>query len=208
MLSLTAADVNNVIIKNLTISITPMILYIHGFNSSSQSGKAQELKRWLEAQGRGNEWLCPDLPTQPQAAIQLLQALIADLPTPPKLLGSSLGGFYATYLVATLKLKAVLINPVVHPHLLLRPTLNTLQQSWHSADTYIFTQTHLDELSELDILKPLYAEQMLVMLETGDEVLNWQDAAYFYRDAHQLVFRGGDHGFTHFRDVLELIDKF
>lgn len=208
ILSPIAVDVNEVFTENLTVILMPMMLYIHGFNSSAQSGKAQELKRWLEAQGRGNEWLCPNLPHSPKEAIQLLQTLIEQLPHAPKLIGSSLGGFYATYLAATLQLKAVLINPAVHPGLLLRPALNTLQKSWHNDSTYIFTQTHLDELMELDLLTPLHPHNLLVMLETGDEVLDWRDAATFYRDAHQLVFQRGDHGFTHFRDVLELIDKF
>lgn len=185
-----------------------MLLYIHGFNSSSLSGKAQELKRWLQAQGRAHEWLCPDLPHRPAEAIVLLQQLIQDSPIPPKLLGSSLGGFYATYLVAQFGLKAVLINPAVHAGTLLRPAVGTQQQSWYSDQTYAFTQAHIDELNALELLKPAHPQHLLVMLETGDETLDWRDAASYYRDAHQLIFQGGDHGFTRFRQVLSLIDSF
>jgi hypothetical protein len=119
-----------------------------------------------------------------------------------------LGGFYAAYLAATFSLKAVLINPAVHPALLFRPLRGTLQQSWYNDATYTFTQTHLDELTVLDQLTPANPANLLVMLETGDEILDWQDAASYYRKAHQLVFQGGDHGFTRFPDVLELIDRF
>jgi hypothetical protein len=185
-----------------------MILYIHGFNSSSLSGKAQETKRWLEAHGRAQEWVCPDLPHHPAQAISVLSQLIESSITPPKLVGSSLGGFYATHLVATFGLKAALINPAVHPSLLLRPLRGTRQKGWHNDVTYTFTQIHLDELTALDQLAPAHPENLLVMLETGDEVLDWQDAASYYRKAHQLVFQGGDHGFTRFPDVLELIDRF
>lgn len=183
-------------------------MYIHGFNSSSLSGKAQETKRWLEARGRLRDWVCPDLPHSPAQAISVLSHLIEASATTPKLVGSSLGGFYATYLAATFNLKAVLINPAVHPGLLFRPLKGTLQKGWYDDTSYTFTQTHLDELMALDQTTPTKPENLLVMLETGDEVLDWQDAANYYREAHQLVFRGGDHGFTRFPDVLELIDRF
>ncbi len=185
-----------------------MIIYIHGFNSSSQSGKAQELKRWLAARERAHEWICPDLPHRPAEAITLLASLIEQAATPPKLLGSSLGGFYANYLAGKYDLKAVLINPAVHPTLLLRPLLGSTQTGWHNDTSYTFSQAHLDELTGLDQLTPYNPGNLLVMLETADETLDWRAANSYYRDAHQLIFQGGDHGFTRFRDVLELIDRF
>ena len=186
-----------------------MFLYIHGFNSSSQAGKAQELKRWLEARHRGHEWIAPDLPHRPAQAIALLSELIERAETPPKLIGSSLGGFYATHLVAQYKLKAALINPAVHPGLLLRPVVGTIQKNWHDeSQTYTFTQHHLDELIALDQLSPQHPQNLLLMLENGDKTLDWRDATGYYRDAHQLVFQGGNHGFTRFRDVIDLIDRF
>lgn len=186
-----------------------MFLYIHGFNSSSQAGKAQEFKRWLEARNRGHEWIAPDLPHRPAQAIALLSEIIENTITPLKLVGSSLGGFYATHLVAQYDLKAVLINPAVHPGLLLRAMVGVVQTNWHDdSQTYTFTQDHLDELIILDQLAPKSPQNMLVMLENGDETLDWQDAASYYRDSHQLIFQGGDHGFTRFPDVIELIDRF
>ncbi len=185
-----------------------MILYMHGFNSSPLSGKAQEMQRWLRAQGRDSEWMCPALPDRPAAAISLLSGLIENAATPPKLVGSSLGGFYATVLAARYGLKAVVINPATHPGILLKPAVGQHQQAWHSDATYEFTQTHLDELWALQLRTPQDPDKILLLQERGDEVLDWQDARAFYRDCHQLVFRGGDHGFTRFRQVLELIDRF
>jgi predicted esterase YcpF (UPF0227 family) len=185
-----------------------MIIYIHGFNSSSQSGKAQELKRWLEERGRAHEWVSPDLPNRPSQAIALLSELIERAATPPKLLGSSLGGFYATHLVSRYDVKAALVNPAVHPGLLLRSLVGSVQQHWHDEGSYTFTQTHLDELTALDQLGPANPHNMLLLLENGDKTLDWRDATSYYRDAHQLVFQGGNHGFTRFSDVLDLIDRF
>ena len=185
-----------------------MILYIHGFNSSSAADKAQDLKHWLETRGRAHEWICPDLPHRPAEAIALLSTLIETADTPPKLIGSSLGGFYASHLLTRYDLKAALINPAVHPGLLLRPIVGTVQKYWHSDTTYTFTQQHVDELIALDQLAPAKPLNQLLLLENGDKTLAWQDAASYYRDAHQLIFQGGNHGFTRFKVVLDLIDQF
>lgn len=183
-------------------------LYIHGFNSSSLSGKAQETKRYLAAKGRETDWLCPDLSHRPSEAIHQLSTLISQCEEPPALIGSSLGGFYATVLVARFNLKAVLINPAVHPAQLLQPLVNTTQKAWYSDSTYTFTQAHIDELLALELSKPLYPDNILMMQEKGDEVLDWTKAVEHYRDCHQLVFNGGDHGFARYRMVLGLIDNF
>ena len=186
-----------------------MILYIHGFNSSSQAGKAQELKRWLEARQRGHEWFAPNLPHRPAQAIALLSELIDNATTPPKLIGSSLGGFYASHLVAKYHLKAALINPAVHPGLLLRELVGSVQKNWHDeTQPYTFTQAHLDELITLDQLFPKHPQNMLLLLEKGDKTLDWRDATSYYRESHQLVFQGGNHGFTRFPEVIDLIDRF
>jgi len=184
-----------------------VILYIHGFRSSSLSGKAQETKRWLAAQGREQEWVCPDLPPYPLEAMQVLDDLVNSAKEPPQLIGSSLGGFYATVLVARYGLKAVVINPAVHPGLVLRPALGTIT-SFYGDEQYQFTEQHLQELHALDLPAPLHPKNILFMQERGDEVLDWQAGLAYYRDCHQLVFAGGDHGFTRYRAVLDLIDHF
>lgn len=184
-----------------------MILYIHGFRSSSLSAKAQETKRWLAARGREQEWVCPDLPPYPLEAMQILESVVQHAKEPPQLIGSSLGGFYATVLVARHQLKAVVVNPAVHPGLVLRPAVGRIT-SFYGSEQYEFTEAHLQELHALDLPVPLYPENILFMQERGDEVLDWQAGLAYYRDCHQLVFVGGDHGFTRYRAVLDLIDHF
>ena len=73
-----------------------MLIYIHGFNSSPASSKAQLLKARLEALGRGGEFAAPALPHSPAQAAALLDALVARH-AGATLVGSSLGGYYATY---------------------------------------------------------------------------------------------------------------
>ena len=184
-----------------------MFLVIHGFTSSSRSYKAQTLLKWLESQGREEEWMCPDLPIDPAQAIQVLSEIIEKSPTPPKLVGSSLGGFYATVLSAQYNLKAIVINPAVNAGLVLKRAIGP-QQAWHSEESYEFTQAHVDSLNEMDLLEPVSPDNIFLMAEMADETLDWKRAAAFYRDCHQLVFRGGDHGFTRFEQVIPLIDSF
>ena len=184
-----------------------MFLYLHGFRSSPLSTKAQLFRQWLAQQGRETEWICPILSYDPAQAVTQLSALIESSDHELKLVGSSLGGFYATVLSARYDLKAVVINPAVHAGLVLRDAVGS-QSGWHDDESFDFTQAHVDALNAMDLLAPKYPEKILLMQETGDEVLDWQTAVDFYRDSHQLVFRGGDHSFTRFEDVMELIDRF
>ncbi len=185
-----------------------MLIYIHGFNSSSRSGKARALQSWMEARGLGEAYACPDLPHRPQAAIALLESLIAASRGAPKLVGSSLGGFYATWLAERHGLKAVLVNPCVACHEKLAGEVGRLQRNWHDGSTYLFTQEHLAELRCLALPQPTRPERYLLLVEKGDEVLDWREAAAYYQGARQHTLEGGDHGFTRFAEYLPEIVAF
>jgi predicted esterase YcpF (UPF0227 family) len=178
-----------------------MLIYIHGFNSSSQSGKARELMAWMAQLGQGAACICPDLPDRPAAALRLLEDLIARSTGPVKLIGSSLGGFYATWLAEKHGLKAVLVNPCVNCHEKLADYVGSTQKNWHSGAEYIFSADHLAELNALAI-RPEHQERFFLLLETGDEVLDYREAVAAFPAARQVVLEGGDHGFTRFIDYL------
>src|SRR5882672_11734130 len=113
-----------------------MILYLHGFNSSPQSAKAQYLKSYLEERGRSAEFLCPRLPHRPSLAVATVENEMARFPQRKiTLVGSSLGGFYATWLAEKHGLRAVLINPAIDPHVGLRAYLGP-QQAFHGGESY------------------------------------------------------------------------
>lgn len=185
-----------------------MILYIHGFNSSSLSTKAQQLRAWLEARGRGAEFACPDLPHRPHEAIAALETLVAGQAADDvKLIGSSLGGFYATWLTERFGVKSVLVNPAVHANHLLQDAVGP-QKNYSSGEAYEFTAQHLAELDALDLPRPTRLDRYLLLVEAGDEVLDHHAAVDYYRGCRQLVHGGGDHSYTRFLDDLPTILDF
>lgn len=182
-----------------------MLIYLHGFNSSPASFKANLLKRKLESVGRGAEFSAPALPHHPSAAIQVLEAEVAKHPG-AVLVGSSLGGYYATWLAEKHELKAVVVNPAVRPYELLRSLLG-VQQNLHTGEQYEFTAEHLQELAALEVAR-VTPERYLLMVRTGDELLDYREAVAKYRGCRQLVLEGGDHAFSDFEKYLDVVLEF
>lgn len=172
----------------------PRIVYLHGFNSSPQSVKARLLGEHLQSRGLDARYTCPALPALPNAALEVIEAEIGRVRGAPlTLVGSSLGGFYATRMAEKHGCRAVLINPAITPHVGLRAYLGP-QQNLYTGERYELTQEHLRQWEELftpEITPPRY----LLMVETGDEVLDYRDAVSRYAGAQQLVVQGGDHQF-------------
>jgi predicted esterase YcpF (UPF0227 family) len=184
-----------------------MIVYLHGFNSSPASGKAKQLGEHMASIGRLADYYCPALPNSPREAIAKIESTLArGRSAAVTLVGSSLGGFYATYLAEKYGWKAVLVNPAVHAHKLLRDALGT-QTNWHTGEKWVFTETHLTELAALNIDAITQPERYLLLAQTGDEVLDYRDAVAYYAGATHIIEDGGDHGFAgferHFQTILD-----
>ena len=185
-----------------------MLVYLHGFNSSPASHKARLLERRLEELGKAGEFSCPALPDRPARAIALLEdALRVAEPKRVTLVGSSLGGYYATYLAERLGVRAVLVNPAVKPYEGLRASLGP-QRNLYTGEAYELTEQHLDELRALEVDQPTRAERYYLMVTTGDEVLDYRVAERKYAGAKQLVVPGGDHGFSTFADYMDSVLDF
>lgn len=182
-----------------------MIIYVHGFNSSAQSFKARLIGERLTALGRAGEFACPDLDHRPARAIAQLEAVLAQYPA-AVLVGSSLGGFYATHLAEKHDGRAVLVNPAVRPYDLLRDFLGH-QRNIYTGEEYEFTEQHLAELRALEVPR-ISPERYLLLVTTGDEVLDYLHAAARYAGCEQLVIPGGDHGFSSFADYLDPVLRF
>ena len=182
-----------------------MLIYIHGFNSSPASGKAQIVQAKLETMGRGAEFLAPALPYSPAQAAALLDALARRHPG-AALVGSSLGGYYATWLAEKHGLRAALLNPAVRPYELLGAYLG-VQQNLYTGERYPFTERHVEELRalEVDAIEP---SRYLLLVSTGDEVLDYRSAIARYRGCRQIVIDGGNHGLSDFGNHADAVLDF
>lgn len=182
-----------------------MIVYLHGFNSSPQSHKAEVLGRYMQQQGEGEDYACPALPPLAADAIRTIEKLIAGRHG-VCFVGSSLGGFYATYLAEKHDLRAVLINPAIDPHVGLRAFLGP-QKNLHTGERYSLTEAHLREWEKLYVPR-ITPGRYLLIVETDDEVLDYRRAVARYAGAEQRVIPGGDHSLQSFPEHLGRILEF
>lgn len=183
-----------------------MILYIHGFNSSSASFKARILRQKLA--GTDQTFVAPDLPYGPKEAVGKLEALIEEAgDAPVTLVGSSLGGYYATWLAEKHGLKAVLVNPAVRPYELL-PAFLGLNRNLYTGEEYELTQAHIEQLRQLEVPAITRLERYLLIVGTQDEVLDYRDALAKYAGAQKIIIEGGDHGLTNFAEHVGSIMDF
>ena len=184
-----------------------MLVYLHGFNSSPASHKAQVMKTYMEGRGLGSRYACPTLPDTPGDAIRKIEQAIAGRdPRTVTFIGSSLGGYYATYFVEKLGCRAVLINPAITPHVGLEAYLGT-QKNLHTGEPYELTRAHLDGWRDL-MVERIDPERYLLLLETGDEVLDWREAARKYEGARTAIRDGGDHSLQSFPEHIGRILAF
>ena len=184
-----------------------MIIYLHGFRSSPASVKAGALKHHMASRGLGLFYDCPQLPYEPASAISLIVKRIRASPTPVTLVGSSLGGYYATWLAEQYGLKAVLVNPAVVAAMSLRDYIGR-QENIYSGEVFEFTEAHIAQLQGLEVPSITKPSRYMLLVETGDELLDYRFAVAKYRGAQQFVYEGGNHDFTHFKDHLDSILAF
>ncbi len=185
-----------------------LVLYIHGFNSSPASYKSRYFKQFLDAKHPGNEFICPELPDYPQQAIELLSRIIESSQVQSiALVGSSLGGFYAAWLANKYNLRAVLINPAVNPQELLVDLLGK-NTNYYSGREYELTREHIEQLKALQVGVIENIEKFMVLLQTGDEVLDYRLANKKYIQSHLIIEQGGNHSFEDFPLYCEEIYQF
>ena len=185
-----------------------MIVYIHGFNSSPSSHKSNELRERLKSLGRECEFSCPSLPHLPGEAMALLEQQVSAIPAHKvTLVGSSLGGFYATCLTEKFGMRSVLVNPAITPHEGLRSYVG-LQKNIYSGEEYRLTEEHLAQLARLHIANPARMDRYLLIHTTGDELLDWRVAVDHYPGCRQVIVQGSDHGFKQFGDYIGIVLEF
>ncbi len=183
----------------------PYLIYIHGFNSSDKSQKAEIIKRRCEQLNCVDAFLSPCLSWEPKQAIFELEALIEDKLKSGvvTLCGSSLGGFYATYLSQKYSVKSVLINPVVEAHGLLEPYLGP-QYNPYTNEKYFLTDQHIEQLLEMEV-GTINDELFWLLLQEGDETLDFRKALKKYPTVKTVLETQGSHRFDDFERFVDEI---
>lgn len=180
------------------------VLYLHGFASSSRSEKAVLTAQYFQALPKVR-LRALDLPYTPDEAMATLEATLAEPPV--AIIGSSLGGFLATVLAERLGCRACLINPAVAPHKVLANYLGAYEHPVLK-QRYQVESAHMSQLQQLMPTTLRDASQYLVLLQTGDEVLDYRDAVQYYQGANVQLVTGGDHSFVGYQHYLPQIAEF
>jgi predicted esterase YcpF (UPF0227 family) len=190
--------------------VTPThLLYLHGFRSSPRSFKAQRLQAWLAAHRPEVHWWCPQLPPSPRAAMALVRQGIEAWPAASSaVLGSSLGGFYATAVAQATGWPAVLLNPAVDPARDLAAYIGELTAFHAPEEHFLFRAEYIDELRQLAVPAITHPERFFAIIAKGDEVLDWREMAARYAGAQIRLLEGGDHALSDFDAHLPPILRF
>jgi predicted esterase YcpF (UPF0227 family) len=184
-----------------------LLIYIHGFNSSALSFKAGLLRDNMARLGFAQHYACPELSHHPAQAMAQLEALIAPHdPCGVTLVGSSLGGFYATSLVERFGARAVLVNPAVRPYELLAAYIGP-QKNLYTGASYELTPQHIDELRALEV-DAVTPSRYLLITATGDEVMDYRAGVERYAGCEQIIIHGSDHGLGDFAGHLDRVVSF
>jgi len=185
------------------------LLYLHGFRSSPLSAKAVKMAAAVQALHPAVHWWCPQLPPSPRQAMAMLMAGIADWPQGSMaVVGSSLGGFYATWIAARTGCPAVLLNPAVHPARDLASHIGE-QSAWHSPqETFFFQPEFVQELRNLDAGTLSRPERFYTLIAKGDELLDWREMSARYAGSQGQLLEGGDHALSDFDTHLAGVLRF
>ena len=194
------------------MSAAPYLLYLHGFRSSPRSFKARVVQDRLERAGLGERLICPQLPASPKAAMALALELVerhapAHGSNELAIVGSSLGGFYATWLAERLGVRAAVINPSVDPTRNLSKHVG-VTTAWHSDEPFEFRQEYVDELVALRTARITRPERYFLLAATGDEVLDYREMVAHYAGARQHVIEGSDHAIPEFAQYVDEVLAF
>ena len=185
----------------MPVSVTHL-LYLHGFRSSPQSTKARRMAAWVSEHRPALNWHCPQLPASPREAVANALEHVRDWPAASSaVIGSSLGGFYATALAEQLGWRAVLLNPAVDPARDLAKYIGE-NKAWHSDEPFYFRAEYVDELRALAPAHLTRPERYLAVIAKGDEVLDWREMRARYAGCQIKLLEGSDHALSDFDEHL------
>jgi predicted esterase YcpF (UPF0227 family) len=184
------------------------LLYLHGFRSSPKSFKARRMQSWLAEHRADVHWWCPQLPPSPAEAMALVRLGTAGWPADSAVVGSSLGGFYATHVAENTGWPAVLLNPAIDPARDLAAYIGE-QVAFHTPEErFYFRAGFIEELRALAVSAVTRPERYFAVIAKGDELLDWREMSARYEGANIRLLDGSDHALSDFDEHLRYIVRF
>jgi predicted esterase YcpF (UPF0227 family) len=178
------------------------LLYLHGFRSSPQSTKAQKFAAWVAGHRPDLVWACPQLAASPARAMDDVETLIATWPKARMaVIGSSLGGFYASVVAERHGCRAVVLNPAIDPARDLAAAVGETT-SWHSDEPFVFRPEYVAELRAMTPAVLTDPGRYLAVIAKGDEVLSWREMSGRYAGSPMRLLEGSDHALTDFDEQM------
>ncbi|MBU0632160.1 esterase [bacterium] len=182
-----------------------MVIYIHGFGSSGEGSKAKKFREYFHSLGEG--FIAPSLSYVPELAVDTLEELVLSYKEDVYLIGSSLGGYFALYLSRLPQVKkTVVINPSVYPYNTLSKMIGHAK-NYYDQSSYDWYASHVEMLKKYDTV-PENKKNVLVLLQKGDEVLDYKEAVLKLEGCDIIAEEGGDHGFVGIERYFEKVKEF
>jgi len=181
-----------------------MIIYIHGFSGSGEGNKAKAFRKYFK--DNLDRFIAPSLSYIPELAIKTLVELIESYDGDVKLIGSSLGGFYAIYLSQKYSLKTVLINPSIFPYKTLKKHIGNTPNFYDNSN-FSWNENHVLMLKNYTV-KDIDKSKFMLLVQKGDELLNPQESIDKFMDATVITEEGGNHGFEGIEMYFNTIREF
>ncbi|WP_022940199.1 YqiA/YcfP family alpha/beta fold hydrolase [Psychromonas hadalis] len=188
--------------------MTKVLLSLHGFHSSPASLKAQQMAVYLTKHHPEITFICPQLPCLPEQMWHLIESIFdTHKDDDIAIVGSSLGGYLATKVADIYKTRIIVVNPAVTPYLLLQIYAGE-QTHPYTGQKYLIDDNYMAELKALDVKNVSLTAHCWVLLQQGDEVLDYQQALHKYQGCKITCETGGDHSFVEFERFIPDIIKF
>ena len=185
-----------------------IILYFHGFASSSKSDKVEILKKFFSNEITKAKIIAPDLSNNFSETISQIEKLIEKYSKfEIGLMGSSLGGYYASYFATKLKAKAVLINPAIYPLEGFEIYLGK-NKNFSTGEEFYITDEDIKYLRTISYKEYKNQRNTLILLESNDEVLSYKKTCSYYYGSYFDITFGGDHSYTSLSKKLNKIKNF
>lgn len=176
-----------------------MLLYIHGFGKTINSEKAKLLRAYF-----GDNIMISDHSIVPNDAIMYLENLVENNNI-TGLIGSSLGGFYVTYLSEKYKLKSIISNPSIEPVKTTSKYLGECERE--DGTTFVWREKYMDMFESFSVEKPS-VQNYFVLLQKGDDVIDYSVAESYYEGARIVLEEGGNHSFVGYERFFVEMEEF